>query len=199
MVADQAASAGQALRSAGVGTSTVQSDGAGVSLGPTMVAQRYHGRARRGEAERSDRRVLGPADAGRVVALQFCRDQSGSAAEIVRERRQEFRARLAKFLHRLDEPGVRRSWTCQNRRFRCRRNCRDVTRQGGIPQRADRADPVLSDHRKGASGTDPDRAGLDHEVLHSRSVAAELAGEVSHRRRLHRLHDLVAQSGRDRP
>ena len=88
VVADQAASAGQALRPAGVGTSAIQSDGAGVSPGPTMVAQRHHGRARRGEAERGDRRVLDPADAGRAVALQFCRDQSGSASEIVREWRQ---------------------------------------------------------------------------------------------------------------
>ena len=72
-------------------------------------------------------------------------------------------------------------------------------RQGGVPQRADRTDPVLSDHRESASGTDPDRPGLDHEVLHPRSVAAELAGETSHRQRFHRLHDLVAQSGGRRP
>ena len=37
---------------------------------------------------------------------------------------------------------------------------------------------------QGPSGADPDRAGLDHEVLHPRSVAAELAGEVSHRSRV---------------
>ena len=97
------------------------------------------------------------------------------------------------------QSGVGRACAGQDRRFRRRRNRRDVARQGGVPQRADRTDPVLSDHRKGSSGTDPDRAGLDHEVLHSRSLAAELAGEVSHRRRLHRLHDLVAQSGRGRP
>src|SRR5215218_1179659 len=36
-----------------------------------------------------------------------------------------------------------------------------VARQGRIPQRSDRTDPVLSDHRKSASGTGPDRAGLD--------------------------------------
>ncbi len=106
VVADQAAAAGQALRPAGVGTAAVQSDGAGLSARPTMVAQRDHGRARRREAERGDRRVFGPADAGRDVAFQFCRDQSGSAAENVRERRQQFRARLAEFLQRLDAPGV---------------------------------------------------------------------------------------------
>ncbi len=39
-------------------------------------------------------------------------------------------------------------------------------------QRTDRTDPVRADHRQGPSRADPDRAGLDHEVLHSRSVAA---------------------------
>src|SRR3546814_10600236 len=75
-----------------------------------MVAQRDHGRARRGEAERGDRRVLDPAAAGRDVALQFCRDQSGSAAAIVRERRRQFRARLAKFPQRLAASGVGGTW-----------------------------------------------------------------------------------------
>ena len=106
VVADQAAAAGQALRPAGVGTSAVQSDGAGVSAGSAMVAQRDHRRARRGEAERGDRRVFGAADAGRAVTLQFCRDQSGSAAEIIPERRREFRAGLAEFVQRLDASGV---------------------------------------------------------------------------------------------
>ena len=87
VVADQAAAAGQALRPAGVGTSAVQSDGAGLSARRTMVAQCDHGRARRGEAERGDRRVLGPADAGRDVALQFCRDQSGGGARASRRRK----------------------------------------------------------------------------------------------------------------
>ena len=86
----------------------------------------------------------------------------------------------------------------RQQRFRRRRKRCDLARQGRASQRTDRIDPVLSDHRKGASGADPDRAGLDHEVLHPRSVAAELAGEISHRARLHRLHDLLAQSRRRR-
>src|SRR6185369_16797092 len=101
VVTDQTAGAGQAFRPAGVGTAAVQSDGTSLSARRTMVAQRDHGRARRGEAERGDRRVLDPADAGRDVTLQFCRDQSRSAAAIVRERRRQFRAWLAKFLQRL--------------------------------------------------------------------------------------------------
>ena len=199
MVADQAAAAGPAFRPAGMGTAAVQSDGAGLSARRTMVAQRDHRRARRGEAERGDRRVLDPADAGCDGAVQFCRDQSRSAAEGVRERRRRISCAAGRI-------GAATGCVCvggprpvTTRRFRRRRNRRDVARQGRVPQRADRADPVRSDHRKGASGADPDRAGLDHEILHSRSVAAEFAGEVSHRRRLHRLHDLVAQSRCRRP
>ncbi len=65
--------------------------------------------------------------------------------------------------------------------------------------RPDRTDPVRADHRQGAPGADPDRAGLDHEVLHSRSVAAQFPGEISDRSGLHRLHDFLAQSGSRRP
>ncbi len=44
-----------------------------------------------------------------------------------------------------------------------------------------RADPALPDDRQGASGADPDRAGLDHEILHPRPVTAKFAGEVPDR------------------
>ena len=52
---------------------------------------------------------------------------------------------------------------------------RDVAvdpRQGGLSQPPDRAHPICAGHRQGAARADPDRAGLDHEILHPRSVAA---------------------------
>ncbi len=52
---------------------------------------------------------------------------------------------------------------------------------------------------RGAAGADPDRAGLDHEILHPRSVAAQFAGEVSHRAGFHGVHDLLEESGTGRP
>ena len=52
------------------------------------------------------------------------------------------------------------------------------TRQGGVPQPPDRAHPVLADDREGPSGTDPHRAGVDHEVLHPRPQPAQLAHQV---------------------
>ena len=108
LVPDQAAAAGSALCQAGVGNSAVQSARAGVSAERAMVAQRDHRRARRGAAERGDRRVLGAAGARYAGAVQFRRDQSRSAAEGVPERRREFRIRLAELVQRLDAPAVRR-------------------------------------------------------------------------------------------
>ena len=52
--------------------------------------------------------------------------------------------------------------------------------------------------RHGSAGADPDHSGVDHEILHPRSVAAEFAGQVSHRAGLHRLHDLLEESGSGR-
>src|SRR6185312_1952990 len=46
---------------------------------------------------------------------------------------------------------------------------------------------------------DPDRAGVDHEILRPRPAARTFAGALPHRARLHRVHDLVAQSDREGP
>ena len=54
-------------------------------------------------------------------------------------------------------------------------------------------------HRAGPAGTDRHRPGVDHEVLHPRPVAAELAGEVSHRAGLHGVHGVVEESRQRRP
>ena len=66
------------------------------------------GRARRGAAERGDRRVLGAAGARYAGAVQFRRHQSRSAAEGVPERRREFRLRLAELVQRPDAAAVAR-------------------------------------------------------------------------------------------
>ena len=108
VVPDQAAAAGSTLCRAGVGKSAVQSARAGVSAERAMVAQRDHRRARRGAAERGDRRVLGAAGARYAGAVQFRRYQSRSAAEGLPERRREFRVRLAELVQRLDALAVRR-------------------------------------------------------------------------------------------
>ena len=72
------------------------------------------------------------------------------------------------------------------------RRCGDA-RQGGLSQPPDRAHPIRAGDGQGPARADSHRAGLDHEVLHPRSLAAELAGEVSHRAGLHGLHDLVEE------
>ena len=67
---------------------------------------------------------------------------------------------------------------------------------GGVPQRSVRADPVRAADGEGAGRADPDRAGLDHEILHPRPVAAEFDGQLPGGPGLHRLHDLLVQSDR---
>ena len=76
-------------------------------------------------------------------------------------------------------------------RGRARRG--DDARQGGLPQPSHRADPVRAGDRDGQAGADPDRAGLDHEVLHPRPVAAELAGALPRGAGLHGVHDLLEE------
>ena len=51
----------------------------------------------------------------------------------------------------------------------------------------------------GGRRTGADRAGLDHEVLHPRPVAAQFAGALPGRARPHGLHDLLAQPRRAGP
>ena len=108
VVPDQAAAAGSTFCRAGVGKSAVQFARAGVSAERAMVARGDHRRARRGAAERGDRRVLGAAGARYAGAVQFRRDQSRSIAEGLPERRREFRVRLAELVQRLDALAVRR-------------------------------------------------------------------------------------------
>ena len=67
----------------------------------------------------------------------------------------------------------------RHREIRGRPRCRGHARQGGAAQRAHRADPVRTGHTERVRRADPDRAGLDHEVLHSRSVAGQLAGAAT--------------------
>ena len=45
-----------------------------------------------------------------------------------------------------------------------------------------------------AAGARFDRAGVDHEILHPRPFAAQLAGALPGRERLHRVHDLMEES-----
>ena len=66
--------------------------------------------------------------------------------------------------------------------------------QGGVSQCPDRAHSVQSEHAQGAARADFDRAGMDHEVLHSRFVTAEFANPISCRAGTYRVLHLLAES-----
>ncbi len=70
---------------------------------------------------------------------------------------------------------------------------------GRVPQPADRADPVRADDADGTRRAGADRAGVDHEVLHPRPVAVELADPAPGRPRPHGVLHLVEEPGRERP
>jgi hypothetical protein len=65
----------------------------------------------------------------------------------------------------------------RRRRIRGRPRRGDHAGQGGAENPPDGTDPVRADHRKSAPRAGPDRAGVDHEVLHPRSVAPQLADQ----------------------
>ncbi len=79
LVSDQADAAGSAFCRPGMGATAVQSPRAGVSAEGAMVARGSHWRSRRGAAGRGDRGVLGTPGARYAGAIQFRRDQPGSA------------------------------------------------------------------------------------------------------------------------
>ena len=71
--------------------------------------------------------------------------------------------------------------------------------QGGVSQRLDRTHSVRAEHAHCACRAHPDRAGVDHEVLHSRSVAEQFLGAVLGRQGPHGVHDLMEEPERAGP
>ena len=103
--------------------------------------------------------------------------QSRAARNDPRRSRPESGARIQP-LARGHQPHVRRQGAERNRKIRRRPRCRCNARQGRDAQRPDRTDPVFADDRRGVCRADPDHPGVDHEVLHSRPVGEQFAGEI---------------------
>ena len=72
-------------------------------------------------------------------------------------------------------------------------------RRGGDAQRPRRADPLHAADQDGASRAGADRALVDHEVLHPRSLAAQLAGALAGVAGARGLHAVVEEPRRGRP
>ena len=80
--------------------------------------------------------------------------------------------------------------------LRGRRERRHLARQGGLPERADAADPVRADHRAGPQAAAADRAALDQQVLHPGPEAEEQLHQMVRRPGLHGVRDLLGQPAR---
>ncbi|MBS1215491.1 MAG: hypothetical protein H6R20_465 [Proteobacteria bacterium] len=69
-------------------------------------------------------------------------------------------------------------------------------RDGDLPQRAVRADPVRAGHGERARAAAPDGSAVHQQVLHPRPVAGELVRPLRGRKRPHGLHHVLAQPHR---
>ena len=96
-------------------------------------------------------------------------------------------------------PPARRQAAGGNRGVPGRPRRRDHPRPRGVSQPADRADPVRAHHRDRACRAGADRARVDHEVLHPRPDAGELAGPLAGRPGAHRLHGVMEEPRWARP
>ena len=121
-----------------------------------------------------------------------------SIAKTVKEGGHEPRPRRGELDGRL-RPHARRPAAGRGREVRGRTRRRGHARQGRVPQRPDGADPVRAGDADGVGRADPDHPGLDHEILHPRPRAEELAGPLAGRARAHRVHGVVEEPGRARP
>ena len=110
----------------------------------------------------------------RRLAEQHPLAQSGDHRQDGEGRRLQPRPRRGQLAGRR-RPHARRQAARGGGGVRGRTERRGHARQGRLPQRPDGADPVRADDRQGVRGADPDHSGLDHEILHPRSRAAELA------------------------
>ena len=172
----------------------------GVPAQSAMVAQRDHRHSRDLPAARGHGRVHVAPDPRHGLAVEFPADKSRSASGHGRQGRHESRERPEKSGRGLGARGERQE-AGRQRELRGRPRRRRDAGQGRLSQPPHRAHPVRACDRRGPAGTCPHRSRLDHEILHPRSLAAELAGEISHRTGLHGVHDLVEESrpGGSRP
>ncbi len=166
--------------------------------GPAVAVDLHARRARRDPAPRAgDGLHHAPGD-GLLLALQLPVQQSRGDEDHPGDQRREPGPGLAQLAggHGAHDP---RRAAGRGGELRGREEPRGHARQGGAEERADRADPVHADDGARARRARPHGAGVDHEVLHPRPVAAELAGEVPGGQGAHGLHDLVEEPGAGGP
>ena len=184
---------GPALRGQGLGQLPLRLLATGLPRARGMVAKCDAAHPRHDAGKRRARRLHGAAGARRRLAVQRSLAQSRDhRAHLARRRRQSLARAAQSSAGRAERHAD--GAAAPRRPLHRRRGSRHHPRRGGVPQRADRADPIQADNGNGVRRAGADRARLDHEILRARSQPAQFAGPLSGRTRLQRIHDLLAQS-----
>ena len=191
----RAAAPGQTLCRSRVAAMALQSHSAGLPAPAAMVGQRDDRDRRRHQAASGRGRVHLAPDPRHGITVELPRDQPGRAAAHPGNGRPEPRAGLPQLPGRL---GADRPLEASRRRggLPGGPGCGRHAGQGDLPQPSHRADPVRANDRKGPAGADPDRARLDHEVLHPRPLARRTPSSATSRTRASRCS---SSPGRTRP
>jgi hypothetical protein len=136
----------------------------------------------------------GAAISRHARAFELRRHESAGPGGGERASWPKLRARRAEFHRRCDAspvgPAARGA-----RRLQGRRDRRSDARKSHPSHRPRRDHPVRAGNSRGATRARHHHPGLDHEILHSRSVAAELARALSDGTGLHGLHGVVEEPG----
>ena len=190
----RAPAAGPALPRPGLGPVALQRGLPELPPGPAVAVDLHARRARHDPAPRAGDGLHHAAGDGLLLALQLPVHQPGSDEDHPGDQRREPGPGLPQLAggHGALHPGRAAG---RGRELRGRQEPRDHARQGGAAERPDRADPVHAHHPARARRAPPHGAGVDHEVLHPRPLARQLAGEVPRGQGAHGVHDLVEEPG----
>ena len=161
--------------------------------GAAVVACGDYGCARGFRPARAGSGVCITSDLGRVRALQFRTDQPRDLGQSAERGRSELRTWISVLHGGLGTSGWRQAarWS---RKLPPRSGSGGDARQGHLSQPPDRTHPVRADHARGPTRTCAHRSGLDHEILHPRSVTTELYDQIPCRSGFHGLCDLLEES-----
>ena len=129
-----------------------------------------------------------------IAPTNFALTNPEVLARDAQEQRRESGARARQPPVRLEARPGQSQHSSDHGQFRDRPRYRDHARQGRIPERAVRADPIRAGDQDGLRNAAADLPAVDQQILHHGSAAEEFVRPLGGRARLHRVHGVVGQS-----